>query len=182
MIVPGPVSQPTRDPPPASRAARNPRHALVRLAAVLVAGLVPQWSHAAPSCTVSAPALAFGSYDTINNLSGATSITISCSRINQGAGGTVTYTLALSTGPGSYTARQMTSGTNVLLYNLYTDPTHTQVWGDGTGGSVTVSGTFTHPPNSQTAVLTVYGLIPGAQNVVPGAYATATPITVTITY
>jgi len=181
MILPRSVPQRTPTPSSAPRTARNRSRALLRLAAFLVAGLLPQLSFAAPSCTVSALPLAFGSYDTINSLSGFTSITVSCSRINQG-GGTVTYTLALSTGPGSYAARQMTSGANVLLYNLYSDPTHTQVWGDGTGGSVTVAGTFSSPPKSQTAAVTVYGLIPGAQNVVPGAYATATPITVTITY
>lgn len=181
MNLPRAVPQHTPKPSSAPRTAPNRSRALLRLAALLVAGLLPQSGYAAPSCTVSVLPLAFGTYDTINSLSGFTSITVSCSNINQG-GGTVTYTLALSTGPGSYAARQMTSGTNVLLYNLFSDPTHTQVWGNGTGGSVTVARTFTSPPKSQTAALTVYGLIPGAQNVVPGAYATATPITVTVTY
>jgi spore coat protein U-like protein len=82
---------------------------------------------AAPACTVRAPNLAFGAYDTINNLSGITTITVRCRRIQQGPGGIVAYSIALSTGSGSYAARQMISGANVLSYNLYVDPAHTMV-------------------------------------------------------
>lgn len=159
--------------------------AALRLFAALIAALVPLCGAAAPpqvTCTVSALALAFGAYDTVNNLNGTTSITVSCDNINQGTGGVVPYTVALSSGSGSYAARQMLSGSNVLLYNLYTDPTHTTVWGDGTSGTRTVSGSFTNPPKSQSATLTVYGLIPGPQNVAAGTYTTTAPIVITVSY
>lgn len=154
-----------------------------RLATILVASLLPLGAAAAPSCTVRASgALAFGTYDTVNSLSGATTIRVRCARINQGAGGAVSYSISLSAGAGSYAARQLKSGANVLRYNLYADPAHTIVWGDGTGGTVTVSGSFTSPPNIQNATSTVYGLIPGAQNVAPGTYASPSRITITLNY
>jgi spore coat protein U-like protein len=154
----------------------------LRLLTALLVALAPLCSLAAPGCNVSALTLTFGAYDTLNSVSSTTTISLNCVRIQQGAGGTVAYSIALSAGVGSYAARQMNSGANVLLYNLYTDAPHTTVWGDGTGGSQTVNGTFTSPPGNQTATLTLYGLIPGSQNVVPGTYTTTTPITVTVTY
>jgi len=183
-VIPAVQPPPHFNRPPAAQrlAVRQRWRALPRTAAVLAAIFLSRGVLAAPACTVRTTALAFGAYDTVNSLSGATSITVRCARINQGAGGTVAYTIALSAGPGSYAARHMAGGANVLLYNLYTDLPHTLVWGDGSGGSVTVSGTFTTPPTTQTQRLTVYGLIPGNQNVVPRGYRTASPITITMTY
>jgi spore coat protein U-like protein len=78
----------------------------------------------------------------------------------------------------------MTGPGDTLTYNLYTTAANTTVWGNGTSGTATVSGSFTVPAgagNSGFLTHTVYGLIGGSQNVTPGAYSTATPITVTVT-
>ncbi len=59
------------------------------------------------------------------------------------------------------------------------------MWGDGSGGDAArVTGRMIIPRNmpSNGGTETVYGRIPGPQNVAPGNYSTAIPITITITY
>ncbi len=142
--------------------------------------LVPALTLAANVCTVSAQTHAFGAYDTINPLAGTSTITVTCSHTSNSAV-TFAYSVALSTGPGSYPSRQMTGGGNTLNYNLYTSATNTTVWGNGTSGTAVVNGSVTVPANSSGFLNhTVYGLIGGSQNVTPAAYSTATPITVTV--
>jgi spore coat protein U-like protein len=139
----------------------------------------------ADSCTVSVPTLAFGAYDTINALPGTTTVTVTCTHTANPAT-RFNYSLALSSGPGSYASRQMTGTGDTLTYNLYTTAAMTTVWGDGvTGGTATVAGSFNVPGGtgrSGSDTQTIYGRIGAAQNVLPGAYSTATPITITITY
>jgi spore coat protein U-like protein len=50
------------------------------------------------------------------------------------------YTLSLDKGvnASTYLPRQMINAGTRLNYNLYTDSAQTTVWGDGTGGTVTV--------------------------------------------
>lgn len=137
-----------------------------------------------PTCTAVVPTLAFGNY---NPLSGSvvrinTTISITCTQTL--LGGTVNYTIALNKGnTGSYAARKLRSGVNSLNYNLYTDGTYSAVWGNGTGGSVTVagSGNLALLGGRFTNTATVYGQIPAGQTtVVPGVYNDT--ITVTLTY
>jgi spore coat protein U-like protein len=138
----------------------------------------------ADSCTVSATTLAFGAYDTINALAGTTTITVTCTHTNNPAV-RFDYVAALSSGPGSYASRQLTGTGDTLTYNLYTTAAMTTVWGDGSAGTATVAGSFVvggGAGRSGSDTQTVYGRIGAAQNVLPGAYSTATPITVTITY
>jgi spore coat protein U-like protein len=150
----------------------------------IVFSLAPAVALAVNTCTVAATTHAFGAYDTINPASGTSSITVTCSHSTNPAV-TFSYTIALSTGPGTYASRQMTGTGDTLTYNLYTSAAHTTVWGNGTAGTVTVADSFVVASGSGRSgfkVDTVYGLITGPQNVRPGAYSTATPITVTVTY
>src|SRR5690242_1116346 len=145
----------------------------VFIAALLVT-LAPRVAWAAAVCTASATSVAFG---TINPFGSAITpngtITVACS----GGGTGSTYTIALSTGnSGSYSTRQMQSGTNTLNYNLYTTSALSSIWGNGTGGSATVTGTNT----KATSNFTVYGKLPTPQGVTPSSYSDT--ITVTVTY
>jgi spore coat protein U domain-containing protein, fimbrial subunit CupE1/2/3/6 len=153
--------------------------------ALVCAALAASSSVLADSCTVSATTLAFGGYDTINALNGTSTITVTCTHTNNPAV-RFDYLVALSSGPGSYASRQMTGTGDSLIYNLYTSAAMTTVWGDGiTAGTATVAGSFVvggGSGRSGSDTQTVYGRIGAAQNVLPGAYSTATPITVTITY
>lgn len=117
-------------------------------------------------CTVSSAGVAFGAYDTLDPspLDGVGTISVSCDV-------STSFTVALSSGSGSFDQRQMTAGTSQLGYNLYTDATRTIVWGDGISGS-TVSDTGT------AVDLSVYGRIPALQNVVADVYSDSVTVTV----
>ena len=125
-------------------------------------------------CSVSATALSFGTTipDVVAaNIDATTSINATCAN-------TLPYTIALNAGGGTgatFAVRKMTSGANTMNYSLYTDSGHSNVWGDGTAGSVTSAGTGT----GAAQTITVYGRIP-PQTVTPGVYNDT--ITVTITY
>ena len=159
------------------------------LLTALAAGLtIAAAGSGAANCGVSvASPLSFGAYDTINALPGSTVITVSCTR-SGGAAETVPIAIALSSGPGSYAARQMnlTTGPDLMLYNLYTTLARTQVWGDGTGGTGVVTNTINlpGPPGNppRTSTYTIFGLIGGNQNLPAGTYQTTAVITVTLTY
>jgi len=145
--------------------------------ALLLAGIVavmPVTARAA-NCTVSTRTMAFGNY---NPLSGAprNRATRIITAVCRGNG---TLTVALSTGQSnSYTLRYMTSAStsDQLDYNLYIDATRTVVWGDGTGGSQTVSQNF----SNSTVRLIAYGQIPAMENIAAGTYTDL--ITATVTF
>ncbi len=157
--------------------------------AALAAGLtVAAGGSWAANCIVSvASPLNFGSYDTISALAGSTVITVTCTR-STGKAEVVPITIALSSGPGSYAARQMRliTGTDLMLYNLYTSAARTQVWGDGSAGTGVVANNIIlpgppgNPPRIST--YTIYGLVGGNQNLRAGTYQTISAITVTLTF
>jgi spore coat protein U-like protein len=117
------------------------------------------------ACDIAATAVAFGTVTGVDTTTGT--ITLAC----QGAGSNNPYTVTLSTGLGSYSQRQMRRGQSRLSYNLYTDPSHTLIWGDGSGGSHVVSGTIAFRTSGTVVVpLTVYGLVPNQPFPVSGPY------------
>jgi len=129
------------------------------------------------SCTVTAGGVAFGIYDPTSPgpLPSSATIAVDCTVVN----GNNPVTIALSAGlSGSFATRTMSSGPDTLSYNLYLDAAYSQVWGDGTGGSVTDTRSVTHGRPSFTA--TVYGLMPAAQSAGAGTYNDT--ITVTVSY
>ncbi|HYI48982.1 MAG TPA: spore coat protein U domain-containing protein [Allosphingosinicella sp.] len=127
------------------------------------------------NCTVSTSALAFGNIDTISggNADSTGGLSIRCTN---GTG----WSAAAGVGAGSgasFASRRMTSGANLLTYNLYTTAARTTVWGDGTAGTGTLGGTGT----GNFQAVTVYGRVGAGQTSVPaGAYADT--VTVTVTY
>lgn len=147
--------------------------------------LLPALSHAA-SCSVSAPTLNFGSYDPLSATptDSSTNISVNCSRTVTTGTETVTYTLALSSGPGSYSTRTMLKGASTLLYNLHISPARdaSSVWGDGTGGSTTLSATLpalTATVPTQTANHAIYGRISARQDIPIGTYSASVILTMT---
>lgn len=119
------------------------------------------------SCTVSVSGVVFGTYTplTTTALLANGLVNIACSGIN----GNNAVTIDLSQGvSGSYTTRTLTSGALALTYNLYSDAAYTQVWGNGTGGSVVGSATIRR--RAPNASLPVYGAVAAGQDPAPGAY------------
>ena len=104
----------------------------------------------------------FGQYNvfaTVPNTNGIGNVTIYC----KGNPGMV---VALSSGQSNtYSSRVMQNGVNQLNYNLYTSSARTNIWGDGSGGSITVV-----IPGNGTTSLSIFGQIPAGQNLPAGTY------------
>jgi spore coat protein U-like protein len=128
---------------------------------------------AAPTCSASSTGLAFGAWSPAAPPATGT-IVITCR-----GGITIPYSIALSSGSGTFAQRRMTSGTSSLNYNLYTNVAHTIIWGDGSAGSSVVSGSLS-APGTATTTTTVYGRYAPTPTPAPGAYGDT--IIVTLTY
>jgi spore coat protein U-like protein len=125
---------------------------------------------------VSATTVAFGTYLVGTGSSASGTVTVACS---SDAHDLPSFTVALSKGLyGSFNPRQMGAGTYRLNFDLYTNSSHTLIWGDGTGGSVTES--YGSSAKVGHISFTAYGLVPASQSATPGSYADT--ITVTVTY
>ena len=126
----------------------------------------------AASCSVSPQQLSLGRYDPFASApqDAVTSIAISCDV-------ETSVVIAIGPGNGDYGARTMTGGAQALLYNLYIDPAHSRVWGDGTNGSSTVSSTAV----ATSTAIPVYARAPARQTQLkPGSYSDI--LWVSITY
>jgi len=101
------------------------------------------------------------------------------SLINVNCSANTPYTIALNNGQNGNNAsdRKLKSGTELLPYGLFSDAAHGKVWGDGTSGSLLVSGVGT----GVSQAITVYGQLPKPQsNPKPGTYADT--VTATLIY
>jgi spore coat protein U-like protein len=128
------------------------------------------------ACTVAANDLDFGTY-TGAQLDGTSTINVRCTVLTP-------YSLFLSAGLGGeadFTPRSMDGDTNssqILEYDLYSDALRTTIWGDGNNGSGTQIGVGLG--TSIDVPHTVFGRIPGSQNVQPQVYRDT--ITATVDY
>lgn len=142
------------------------RNASVWLLALTLVIFAP---FASATCSLSVQGVNFGGYDFMSsqNVDSVGHVIVSCDASSS-------FSISLSAGAGSYVSRMMQNGAHQLSYNLYTDPAHVTVWGDGTGGSVVASGSGTSVDE------VIYGSEPAGQNPFIGAYSDA--ITVTLTF
>lgn len=153
------------------------RHQLKSLIAISTLAF-PVNAHALlTTCTVSVTGIGFGSYASpgVANSDSTGTVSVTCN----GIGVLVSYTITLGTGSGSYANRKLLSGINFLSYNMYTDPTRLQIWGDGSAGTSTVSNSYTLALSSVITPYTVYGRVPGGQNPPAGTYNDTVIVTVT---
>jgi spore coat protein U-like protein len=140
----------------------------------------------AATCSASSSGVALGVYrpNQATPADSAGFVTVTCSRdVLETFPVTVNYSVDFSRGnSANYSPREMTSGTNKLQYNLYSDASRASVWGDTTGGTAHATGSI----GLQSVMVpvsashTVYGRIFSSQNAVPGNYADS--IVVTIVY
>ena len=119
---------------------------------------------AAAACDVSPQGVNFGNYDPLGQsaLDGVGNVNVTCDA-------PTSFTVSLGTGNGTVADRRMTGAPSQLAYNLYKDASRLLVWGDG-GGGVSSNGT--------NVDLTIYGRIPGAQNVQANVYVDSVTVTV----
>lgn len=130
------------------------------------------------TCSATATTLAFSAYTPgAGTVANNSTISVKCTK-------STPYTISLNKGTtagGSVAQRLMTFGANTLQYNLYTTAAVNVIFGDGSGASVTESGTGAGVATANT--VTVFGKVPDNatnQVVVPGNYTDT--ITVTVTY
>lgn len=133
---------------------------------------------AAAACFVSAGSMNFGAYDVfdVQPRDSMLVLTLSCQEARP-------RDLRVSIGPsansGGIAVRQMkwSGGADRLAYNLFSDASRSQVWGDGTAAApVYVPGVNRNAPQQ----LIIYGRIAAGQDVSIGSYTDAITVTVDI--
>lgn len=124
-------------------------------------------------CSIAATTLDFGSQPGVitANVDSTNTISVTCTN-------TTPWTVSLSTGSSAaFDPRTMTGpGGATVDYNIYRDAARTEIWGDGTGGTFTVTGTG----NGGTQPQTGYGRVPPQAAPTPGGYSDS--ITATVTF
>lgn len=148
----------------------------MRLRALLFLSLVAHCGLSMAACTVTMPSLSFGLYDALSSAPVTTSgnAVIDC---NDNPPPTVTVQLGPSTVSGGFFPRRMRAagGGDLLDYNFFADASASQVFGDGTGGTVTRSAKVN---KNQPWSVTFYGRIAPNQDVAPGSYADTLTVTI----
>ncbi len=133
-------------------------------------------------CTVDAAATAFGLYDSLSSSNDDTLGTITV-RCTGNIGDPVNYNLALNAGQnGTFSNRVMDAGSSQLSYNLYIDAGRTNLWGDGTSGTSTLSGSYNLSSTSDTHTFTVYARAYGGQNTAAMSPGYTDTVMITLTY
>jgi spore coat protein U-like protein len=140
-------------------------------------GLLPANVHAF-TCNVASTPVSFNNYDVFSSVPAYSTgtVSVSCNNPNNKP---MPVTIAISAGTsGSFNPRQLRAliGSDRLNYYLFTDPTRTVIWGDGTGGTSTLINTVSRstPWNAS-----IFGTLPQRQNVRAGSYSDAVVVTVT---
>lgn len=128
----------------------------------------------AAGCTVqSTTSVSFSAYDVFsasNDLNTAGKVVIVCDKSHP-------IVITMSTGAGTFAQRKMTGPGGALLnYNLYTTSALTTIWGDGSTGTGTVTGTVATTATS----FTIWASIPKNQyTAVAGTYTDSVTASVT---
>jgi spore coat protein U-like protein len=153
---------------------------LIALLLTLLVVLKVETAFSQSECTIGVTPISFGNYDvfSIAPTDGAGAITVNCGRRVVRA----TVTLGVSSTSGTFIPRRMrrSAGSDVLNYNIYTDPARTTVFGDGTGGTSDIRPRRPPgPPANWTQTITTYGRIPPGQDVSVGSYSDTLSVTVT---
>lgn len=160
------------------------------LARRFVCGL-PLWlsvaaAQAQVGCDVNAAPLNFGVYDTLatadTRVNGG--ITLTCRLLNPNAANRISYSVSLGPGSGSYAQRALRAAgsADLLRYTVHLQSVSPgTVWGDGTAGTITASGSVTVNKNTpnKPLVLPMIGVVPALQTVAPGVYSDTLTVTVT---
>jgi spore coat protein U-like protein len=155
----------------------NPAGRVRRLlvaAAFVVGALVAAPAARAASCSfMSVTGPIFGAYDVFNAAStdSAGNISYSCT-----GGATVTIAMSLGNGPTFNPRHLLRMGGAQLAYNLYLDPGHSMIWGDGTGPSL-MSPPAT-PADGAIVMVPIFASIPPGQDAnVGGGYSDSIMVT-----
>jgi spore coat protein U-like protein len=119
-------------------------------------------------CTITTTALNFGNYDPVvvhaaAALDGTGTVTIICTK---GAAATVALGSGQNAGRAAGTSRAMVSAGEYLGYELFQDSGRSLIWGSAGSGVLAPPAA----PSKAARTFTVYGRIPGGQDVAAGTY------------
>jgi spore coat protein U-like protein len=119
------------------------------------------------NCTITTAPVNFGAYDPVAGnstapLDGTGIVTVTCTK---GAVATVGLNNGGNGQTGTRRMKSGSSGTDYLNYQLYQDSGRSQLWDDA--GNQLALGSA---PNAKPRSFTVYGRVPGMQDVTVGAY------------
>lgn len=131
---------------------------------------------AAITCSVSMSNVNFGAPAVLTGSAVNTTGTLSVSCSGAPTGSTTYYCVSLGSGSAGYagTTRQMTSGSNTLLYNFYQDAARTQPWGGRTSTFFGPMLRVSSSASNYTTFITVYAQLPSGQKAAsPGSYSSA---------
>jgi spore coat protein U-like protein len=120
----------------------------------------------AQACSVRVVSVQFGEYDPLSGgaLDADADVYVTCDPA-------IPYNIRLDAGAnsgGNFNSRKLATagGGDSLAYNIFRDPGRTEIWGDGSSGTLTLLGTGTGTESHFIA----YGRLPGGQNVPAGLY------------
>jgi len=143
---------------------------------VLLSLVLGTAAHAA--CSVTTTGMNFGAYDVFAAVPRDTAgtVTVACDR---NPPTDVTISIGSSPTSGGFQPRQMrhASQADRMNYNLFTTPSMTTVWGDGSAGTSTVL--LRKVNKNRPVTMTIYGRIPPGQNVSVGTYSDSVTVTIT---
>jgi spore coat protein U-like protein len=125
----------------------------------------------AAQCTLTSTSVAFGGYNVFFPVPTDTIGTITY-RCNGGAKNVV---LTISAGQAGTDSPRVLGGPSNerLVYNLYRDAGRSAVWGSNVSQGAAVA----DPPNNTDETLTIFGRIPGGQDVRAGTYSDNVSVT-----
>ncbi len=129
------------------------------------------------NCGVTTTPVSFINYDVFSpapTFSTGT-VVVSCSNPDQHP---LAVTIAINSGgSGTFNPRQMRGATGAerLNYYLFTDASRTVIWGDGTGGTSTVTNMVAR---NIPWTATIFGMVPPRQNLSAGDYSDTLLVTV----
>ena len=160
---------------------------ITRILALLVALFASQAAQAALTCSISAPAMDFGTLTTVPFPQTDTTPNLSINCTGGSAGATVRICVGITPGTWVGTAspqRFMSSGTDNIEFQIYSDASHSTVWG---GVLPLFAGGMQEPlpaivlgsAGNGSANYPMYGRIlnPPAQTEVPGTYTSSLQFT-----
>ena len=155
----------------------------LELIALLLAAAALPAAGQVTTCNGSNVALSLGAYDSYQAipLDASGIFTVTCTRSGGPPSTLVTVGIGPSFNSGTIATRQMklSTGTDLLSYNLYADIGRTQIWGN-TIGTNTVAQNLTIANNtSGTLTFTIFSRIAALQDIRPGTYADSLTVTVT---
>lgn len=147
----------------------------MRIIIFLISLIISTGSYA--NCSVSVPTVNFGSFNAGNGRTTTVTASVTCSSL---VSLLVSYTLRFSTGAANiYNPRNVVSGANKMNYNLYKDAAYSQILGNGTSSTVTITDSYLLALGPVTKNYTIYASMPANSLAAAGTYEDN--ITVTLT-